>query len=98
MSTLEREESKMNEVDDQTQANVALTLEEKITDRVRKALVEVLMRGNSDLYVQDMIDHRIKLDLNNIMKDPSYLIGNNEFREVVKTIVKHTIIEQLDKP
>lgn len=88
----------MNEVDDQTQANVALTLEEKITDRVRKALVEVLMRGNSDLYVQDMIDHRIKLDLNNIMKDPSYLIGNNEFREVVKTIVKHTIIEQLDKP
>ena len=88
----------MNEVDDQTQANVALTLEEKITDRVRKALVEVLMRGTSDLYVQDMIDHRIKLDLNNIMKDPSYLIGNNEFREVVKTIVKHTIIEQLDKP
>jgi hypothetical protein len=87
----------MNEVDDQTQANVALTLEEKITDRVRKALVEVLTRGNADLYVQDMIDQRIRLDLNTIMQSPNYLAGNNVFREVVRLIVKQTVSEQMNK-
>lgn len=81
----------MSEIDDQTQANVALTLDEKITDRVRKALVEVLNRGSGDLYVQDQIDGRIRSDLYTM------LMSDYQIREMIKTVVKQTITEQMTK-
>lgn len=87
----------MSEIDDNTQANVALTLEEKITDRVRKALVEVLMRGNKDHYVQDMIDQRIRADLETILNDPYKLKFNTAFLMAVQAIVKEFMVEQMRK-
>jgi hypothetical protein len=91
MSTLERKENKMSEVDDNTQANIALTLEEKITDRVRKALVEVLHRKAGDVYVQDMINERIRTDVN------ALLSGDFIVRDYIKQIVKQTVAEQMNK-
>lgn len=87
----------MNEVDDNTQANVALTLEEKITDRVRKALVEVLRRGATDHYVQDMINQRITDDIRLIMDDPHFLHGSYQFNEFIRKIIKEEIIAQMHK-
>lgn len=81
----------MSEVDAETQVAVALTLEEKITDRVRKALVEVLNRGAGDGYVQDMLNQRIRQDI-------STLIASDwQMRENLKTIIKQTISEQMNK-
>lgn len=87
----------MSEVDDTTQANVALTLEEKITDRVRSALVEVLRRGNADVYVQDVINERIRQDTSSVLADPSIWQYNYNLRAMVKEIVKEVIIEQMHK-
>jgi len=81
----------MSEVDDNTQANIALTLEEKITDRVRKALVEVLHRKAGDVYVQDMINERIRTDVN------ALLSGDFIVRDYIKQIVKQTVAEQMNK-
>lgn len=81
----------MTDNDLETQANVAITLDEKVVDRVRRALAEVLDRGSGDLYIQDQIDNRIRTDVTRMLQN------DYATREMIRTIVKQVMIEQMNK-
>ncbi len=81
----------MSDVDIDTQVDMAVIFDEKIVDRVRGALAEVLNRGKGDIYIQDQFDNRIRQDITNL------LLSDYQIQQQIKQIVKQTIIEQMNK-
>jgi hypothetical protein len=81
----------MSDVDIDTQVDMAVIFDEKIVDRVRGALAEVLNRGKGDIYIQDQFDNRIRQDITNL------LLSDYQIQQQIKQIVKQTIVEQMNK-
>lgn len=81
----------MSEVSEETQVNTAVLFDEKVVDRVRKALVEVLDRGAGDGYIQDRIDQRIRNDVTRL------LASDYQIRDAIRNIIKQVITEQMNK-
>lgn len=81
----------MSDVDIDTQVDMAVIFDEKIVDRVRGALAEVLNRGKGDIYIQDQFDNRIRQDITNL------LLYDYQIQQQIKQIVKQTIVEQMNK-
>lgn len=81
----------MSEVSEETQVNTAVLFDDKVVDRVRTALIEVLNRGAGDVYVQDQIDQRIRNDVTRL------LASDYQVRDTIRTIIKQVITEQMNK-
>lgn len=81
----------MSEVSEETQVNTAILFDDKVVDRVRTALIEVLHRGAGDVYVQDQIDQRIRNDVTRLIS------SDYQIRDMIRTTIKQVIIEQMNK-
>ena len=81
----------MSEVKEETQVNTAILFDEKVVDRVRNALAEVLHRGAGDIYIQDQIDQRIRNDVTRL------IASDYQIRDMIRTTIKQVIIEQMNK-